>query len=89
MLRVSYGCNWNPHYNFLHSVVTELNVKRTVTIQCDADTKSIHTPGEERVFYSTITICQTVELDKQRSTENVVCHRRIRSDITLSIRKEE
>jgi hypothetical protein len=56
MLRVSYGCNWNPHYNFLHSVLAELNVTGTVTIQRDADKLNIHTPGEERIFSSSITM---------------------------------
>jgi hypothetical protein len=89
MLPVSYARKWNPHYNFLHSVLTELNVKPTVTIQCDADKVSIHTPGEERIFSSSVTICQTANLDTQRNTENVVCNRRIRSVITLSVRKEK
>jgi len=48
MLRGSYECNWNPHYNFLHSVLTECNVKPTVTTQCDAD-QNIHTSGERRI----------------------------------------
>ena len=83
MLRVQYGCNVNPHYYFFHSVLAGLDVKSPVTIQCDAVKESIHTRGEERVFSSSITNCQTANLDTQRSTQNVVCNRRIRS-----IRKE-
>jgi hypothetical protein len=59
----------NPHHNFLHSVLAGLNNKLPVTIQSDADKEGIHTPGEERVFSSSITMSDGEPGQTKKHTE--------------------